>query len=123
MRAISTLWQKEKTIRATSITEAVCDRGYRGTKQVGKTTISIPGIHLKRDTEEQKEDKRAKFRRRAAVEPIIGHIKHDHRMARNYLKGFAGDQINLLMAACAWNLKKWMNIFIHALFLHSGTAY
>jgi IS5 family transposase len=104
------------TKRTTSITEAVCDRGYRGTKQVGETTISIPGIHLKRDTEEQKEDKRAKFRRRAAVEPIIGHIKHDHRMARNYLKGFVGDQINLLMAACAWNLKKWMNIFIHALF-------
>jgi len=104
------------TKRTTSITEAVCDRGYRGTKQVGETTISIPGIHLKRDTEEQKEDKKAKFRRRAAVEPIIGHIKHDHRMARNYLKGFVGDQINLLMAACAWNLKKWMNIFIHALF-------
>ncbi|OHD95001.1 MAG: hypothetical protein A2019_03690 [Sulfurimonas sp. GWF2_37_8] len=40
-----------------------------------------------------------------------------HRMTRNYLKGFVGDQINLLMAACAWNLKKWMNSFIHALFL------
>jgi len=38
-------------------------------------------------------------------------------MARNYLKGFIGDQINLLMAATAWNLKKWMNNFIYALFL------
>jgi len=104
------------TNRVTTIEEAVCDRGYRGTKEVGKTKISIPGVHLKRDTEEQKEAKRAKFRRRAAVEPIIGHVKHDHRMARNYLKGFIGDQINLLMAACAWNLKKWMNSFIHALF-------
>jgi IS5 family transposase len=104
------------TKRATTISEAVCDRGYRGTKEVGKTKISIPGVHLKRDTEEQKEDKRKKFRRRAAVEPIIGHLKNDYRMARNYLKGFVGDQINLLMAACAWNLKKWMNNFIHALF-------
>ena len=104
------------TKRTTTIDEAVCDRGYRGVKQVGGTTISIPGIHLKRDTEEQKEDKRAKFRRRAAVEPIIGHLKNDYRMARNYLKGFVGDQINLLMAACAWNLKKWVNNFIHALF-------
>jgi IS5 family transposase len=104
------------TNRVTTIEEAVCDRGYRGTKEVGKTKISIPGVHLKRDTEEQKEAKRAKFRRRAAVEPIIGHVKHDHRMARNYLKGFIGDKINLLMAACAWNLKKWMNSFIHALF-------
>jgi IS5 family transposase len=104
------------TNRATTIEEAVCDRGYRGTTEVGKTKISIPGVHLKRDTEEQKEEKRKKFRRRTAVEPIIGHVKHDHRMARNYLKGFIGDQINLLMDACAWNLKKWMNDFIHALF-------
>lgn len=104
------------TKRTTTINEAVCDRGYRGTKLIGTTQISIPGVHLKRDTEEQKEEKRAKFRRRAAVEPIIGHLKHDYRMARNYLKGFVGDQINLLMAACAWNMKKWMNSFIHALF-------
>jgi len=104
------------TNRRTTIEEAVCDRGYRGNKQVGLTHISIPGVHLKRDTEKQKEDKRKKFRRRAAVEPIIGHLKNDYRMARNYLKGFIGDQINLLMAACAWNLKKWMNAFIHTLF-------
>jgi len=104
------------TKRTTTINEAVCDRGYRGTKEVGKTKISIPGVHLKRDTEEQKEEKKAKFRRRAAVEPIIGHLKNDYRMARNYLKGFIGDQINLLMAACAWNLKKWVNDFIHAMF-------
>ena len=104
------------TKRTTTINEAVCDRGYRGSKQIGTTRISIPGVHLKRDTEKQKEDKRKKFRRRAAVEPIIGHLKHDYRMARNYLKGFIGDQINLLMAACAWNMKKWMNNFIHTLF-------
>lgn len=104
------------TNRKTAIHEAVCDRGYRGIKQIGTTAISIPGVHLKRDTEEQKEAKRKKFRRRAAIEPILGHLKHDYRMARNYLKGFMGDQINLLMAATAWNLKKWMNSFIRALF-------
>lgn len=108
------------TKRTTPINEAVCDRGCRGTKEVGKTKISILRVHLKRDTEEQKEDKRKKFRRRAAIEPIIGHLKNDYRMARNYLKGFVGDQINLLMAACAWNLKKWMNDFIHALFFSSN---
>jgi IS5 family transposase len=75
-------------------------------------TISIPGKVLKRDTKYQKEVKREKFRRRAAIEPIIGHVKSDHRMARNYLKGFIGDEINLLLAASAFNLKKWMNNFI-----------
>ena len=34
--------------------------------------------------------------------------KSDHRLKRNFLKGFAGDQINLLMAAAAFNFRKWM---------------
>ena len=62
------------------------------------------------------EIKRQKFRRRAAIEPIIGHLKSDHRMARNFLKGFKGDEINLLLAATAFNLKKWMNIYFYAVF-------
>ena len=60
----------------------------------------------------EKEVKREKFRRRAAIEPIIGHVKSDHRMAVNHLKGFIGDQMNLLLAASAFNMKKWMNNFI-----------
>jgi len=55
-------------------------------------TISIPGTILKRDTKKQLEAKRIKFRRRAAIEPVIGHLKSDHRMARNYLKGFKGEK-------------------------------
>ena len=81
------------------------------------TEISIPGTVLKRDTREEKEIKREKFRRRAAIEPVIGHLKSDHRMARNYLKGFKGDEINLLLAATAFNLKKWMRIYFYVLFL------
>ena len=61
------------------------------------------------------------FRRRAAIEPIIGHMKSDYRMARNYLKGFDGDEINLLLAASAFNLKKWMNIYFYALVLQDYT--
>jgi IS5 family transposase len=38
-------------------------------------------------------------------------------MQKNYLKGFIGDQINLLLAATAFNLKKWMRICFFALFL------
>ena len=94
------------------IQEAICDRGYKGKKEVLGVTISIPAKTLKRDTKYQKEVKREKFRRRAAIEPIIGHLKSDHRMARNYLKGFIGDEINLLLAASAFNLRKWMNNFI-----------
>jgi IS5 family transposase len=102
--------------RTKPIKEAICDRGYIGKKEVLGTIISLPGVPLKRDTKYQKEKKREKFRRRAAIEPIIGHLKSDHRMQRNYLKGFVGDEINLLLAASAFNLKKWMNIYFYALF-------
>jgi len=103
--------------RTKPIIEAICDRGYRGKKEVDGTAICIPDSPKKRDTKYQKEQKRKKFRRRAAIEPIIGHVKSDHRMQRNYLKGFIGDEINLLMAASAFNLKKWMNNFWAFLFM------
>lgn len=107
--------------RTTPIAEAICDRGYRGTKEVSiqnhTIVISIPSTVLKKDTKEQREIKREKFRRRASIEPIIGHLKSDYRMARNYLKGFVGDEINLLLAAAAFNLKKWINIYFYAVFL------
>jgi IS5 family transposase len=38
-------------------------------------------------------------------------------MQRNYLRGFVGDQINLYLAATAFNLKKWMRIYFFAIFL------
>lgn len=102
--------------RSKAIQEAICDRGYRGKKEVLGINICIPGTPFKRDTKYQREQKRRKFRRRAAIEPIIGHLKYDHRLSRNYLKGFIGDEINLLLAASAWNLRKWMNNYIRLLF-------
>ena len=106
--------------RTTAIKEVICDRGYRGSKQIiinNETVIdiSIPSNLQKKDTTKQINIKKEKFRRRAAIEPIIGHLKSDHRMQRNYLKGFLGDQINLLLAATAFNLKKWMNIYFFAI--------
>ena len=56
--------------------------------------------------------KRNKCKRRAAIEPIIGHLKSDFRLSKNFLKGVAGDHINLLMSASAWNLKKWLVSFL-----------
>ena len=104
--------------RTKPIKEAICDRGYRGAKEVDGTAICIPDKPKKRDTKHQREQKRKKFRRRAAIEPVIGHLKSDHRLARNYLKGFIGDEINLLLAAAAFNLKKWMNRFLVLLFIY-----
>lgn len=90
--------------RGRAAKQAVCDRGYRGKREVNGTQIILPGKGLKKDTRYQKDKKRKQCRRRAAIEAIIGHLKSDYRMTRNYLKGAVGDRINLLMAA-AWNLK------------------
>ncbi len=97
-----------KTSRGKPAKAAVCDRGYRGRKTVGETDIILPGTPLKRDNRYQRDKKRKRCHRRAAIEPIIGHLKSDFRLTRNFLKGAIGDLINVLMAACAWNLNKWL---------------
>ena len=105
---------KVMEVRDKPITAAVCDRGYRGVKAVGETQIILPSTPLKRDSRYQRDKKRKRCRRRAAIEPLIGHLKSDYRLGRCYLKGHLGDQINLLMAACAWNLRKWVLAFFYA---------
>lgn len=89
--------------------EVIYDRGGKGQKQIGQTIISTPdGRPLKQDSEYQKKKKRQKFRRRAAIEPVIGHLKTDFRMGQNYLHGNDSPQINAFLAATGWNLKKMM---------------
>jgi transposase, IS5 family len=99
--------------RGKSVQRAVCDCGYRGGKQtVNGTTIVLPKKPLKIDSRYQRNKKRKQCRRRAAIGPIIGHMKSDYRLSRNFFKGIAGDQVNLLMAEIIWNLRKWMIAFL-----------
>ena len=42
------------------------------------------------------------MKRRAAVKPIIGHLKSNHRLNQNYLKGRAGDCTNAVLAATVY---------------------
>lgn len=89
--------------------EALVDRGYRGKKRVGDMAVSIPTSESPSQSYYQKRKAREKFRKRAGIEPVIGHLKSDHRMMRNYLRGTRGDAINTLMAAAAYNMRHWMN--------------
>ena len=70
--------------------------------------ISTPKPPLKSDSQYEKRKKRKKFRRRAAIEPVIDHLKSEFRMAQNYLKGKNSPKINAMLAAIGWNLKKLM---------------
>jgi IS5 family transposase len=95
------------------------DRGYRGKKKVGETQVIIPGSSKGKSEYEQRK-LRKKCRSRAAIEPIIGHVKYDCRMIRNYLKGFEGDEINAILAAAGFNfrrlLRKIESDFLFAIF-------
>ena len=90
--------------------ELVYDRGGKGKSEIKGVKFFIPGPPRKKDTLYQKQTKRKKFRTRAAIEPIIGHLKTDFRLAKNYFMGETGPQINAFLAATAWNMKKMMEI-------------
>ena len=87
---------------------AIVDRGYQGVSNIGNTEIIKPKKPKKKASPYEKIKARKRFRRRAAIEPVIGHLKQDFRLSRNYLKGTLGDMANVLLAATAYNLAKWM---------------
>jgi IS5 family transposase len=87
----------------------IVDRGYRGKKNINGVEIISPSAPKKEATQYEKRKARKRFRARAGIEPVIGHIKHDHRMLRNYLKGINGDKINTILAGTGFNLKKMLN--------------
>jgi transposase, IS5 family len=83
------------------------DRGYRGPGKVNEVSVYTP----KPQTNISKA-KRKQHCRRAAIEPVIGHLKQDYRLIRNYLKGTAGDAINLMLSAAAMNFKRVINLWL-----------
>ena len=90
------------------------DKGYRGHNHAEKFRVWITG-QVRRVTRPI----RREMKRRAAVEPVIGHVKAEHRMGRNYLKGRDGDRINAVLAAAGYNfglLLRWLARLFCALF-------
>ena len=80
---------------------AYVDRGYRGAVHFpDHVTVIIAG--RKRLSRRQ----HRLLKRRNAIEPVIGHMKQDHRLGRNFLKGTAGDAANALLAGVGFNFRK-----------------
>ena len=91
------------------------DKGYRGHNHAQKFRVWISG-QVRRVTAPI----RREMRRRAAVEPVIGHMKAEHRMGRNHLKGRDGDRINAVLAAAGYNfslLLRWFEELLRILSL------
>lgn len=89
-------------------TIASTDRGFRGVTEVAKTQILIPK-NKKEKSKYKQEVARKRFRSRAAIEPTISHLKRNHTLGLNFLKGVAGDIHNALLAGIGYNLKLRFN--------------
>lgn len=84
------------------VKEVHVDMGYRGHGYAGEASIHVD----KRRRGRTPQSLWRRMKRRAAVEPSIGHLKTEHRLERNRLKGVAGDAINAVLAAAAMNFQK-----------------
>lgn len=93
-----------------TIERILADKGYRGHN-------APPDYKFRVFTAGQKRRMTPKIkrelRRRSAVEPVIGHLKSEHRMGRNYLWHREGDAINAILAAVGYNFRrliKWLRL-------------
>jgi IS5 family transposase len=94
------------------ITRIVADAGYRGHNAPEAYRFKVYTQGQKRRVTEQI---RRALRRRSAVEPVIGHLKSDHRMDRNYLAHRNGDAANAVLAAAGYNFRRllaWLMLLL-----------
>lgn len=83
------------------------DKGYCGHQYPGLGLVHLAGRIPKMATRAF----RKMLKRRSAIEPTIGHLKSDHRLERNFLRGKSGDRINALMSAVGYNFCKLLRAF------------
>jgi transposase, IS5 family len=105
-----------------SLTRVITDAGYRGHKAPSIKGMRVYSAGQKRGVTEQI---KREMKRRSAVEPVIGHLKDDHRMDRNFLAGRQGDAANAVLAAVGYNfsrLLRWFASLLHAWIWMLATA-
>lgn len=98
--------------------EISADRGFsralaqeeRWSRRLGIKRLAIPRKGKQRHPHRRASWFRRAMRRRVAIEPVIGHLKQDHRMNRCRYKGWVGDTINVVWASLAWNTKKLVSL-------------
>lgn len=103
--------EQQQRLTGYTLQKVFVDRGYRGVNQVRGTQVCTPKPFDKKLSTYQQQKMKKGFRRRAAIEPRISHLKTDYRLSRNFYKGIFGDNINVMLSAAAMNFKRMMNIF------------
>ena len=85
------------------------DQGYKGHR------IALPhtAVYITGQRRGVTEKIKRWLKRRAVVEPVIGHAKNDGLLGRNWLRGRAGDRCNALLAASGFNLRQLLRFLKH----------
>lgn len=101
------------------IERGYADKGYRGHDAPKPLRIFLSGQKRGVFGRTKRE-----LRRRSAIEAVIGHMKNDGHLGRNYLKGRAGDAANAILSAIGHNFRlilAWLRL-IWRLFLNAILA-
>ena len=100
----------------------IADAGYRGHNAPAEHRFRVYTAGQRRRVNQQI---KREFKRRAAIEPVIGHLKDDHRMGRNYLAHSSGDAINAILAAVGYNFRRliqWLRLLLLRILIAFGSA-
>jgi IS5 family transposase len=92
--------------------EVYVDKGYRGHGYEGDAMVHV----ARRGMRKLKYSLRKWLKRRSAIEPVIGHMKNDGRLGRNYLHGKEGDKMNAILCGAGHNMRKLLAAFLFFLF-------
>lgn len=112
----------EKQVGAT-LSRIIADAGYKGHNAPPSHRFKVYTAGQKRGMTDAI---RREMRRRAAVEPVIGHLKADHGMGRNHLAGSLGDALNAVLAAIGYNFRrilKWLRLWLACIQAVLSTRY
>jgi len=107
---LATIIPQMEALIGNLIDRCITDAGYRGHNAPPDHKFKVYTAGQKRRVTPQI---KREFKRRAAIEPVIGHLKEEHRMGRNYLAHASGDAINALLAAAGYNFRrliKWLSL-------------
>jgi IS5 family transposase len=98
----------------------IADAGYRGHNAPPEHKFKVYTSGQKRRVTPQI---KREFKRRAAIEPVIGHLKEHHRMGRNYLAHASGDATNAVLAAVGYNFRRllaWLSLLLLRILIALG---
>jgi len=92
--------------------EIYVDMGYRKHDYEGDAVVHV----ARRGLRKVKHSLRKWLKRRSAIEPVIGHMKNDGRLGRNYLLGEEGDRMNAILCGAGHNMRKLLAAFLFFFF-------